>query len=437
MASKVEKQRLESKGKRDRQGINMERRKKHDQTVKRATAANISAGRMGQVRLAALPSMDDEDKTWPHRDGYKNINVGPGSRGDYKQLMPCNLGPIPLRFKSDKTSADVKNVENIWEFSKVFPKDIGTNEKPIPEWFAARLKGWADPKGHRRAKKKLSDDIKPVFFWWGKDEKLGFLEARARIFCRVYDSMAVRTLAYRKLVELLKAGINVQILGLNAYDYVEEERSLYECIMDPNRAFGHEFVLAGLLTGNRPWRQNYSIETPRDDLPVVSPAKLLDPIPPPTNKRKSSSSSSSTTTTIKKQPSQPLLPNGDSGGTGSSSSSSKHKPLTPHERNVLAATAMNIPGILDDIFPRSTTTTQIVEANGKIDRASLPPLQKRARQHEVPLFVIMNADQAGQIPDHTKFFLSLEDATDELHRDEAPNGKPRAMMIWRCGDRKH
>ncbi len=435
MASKVAKQRVESKGKRDRQGINMERRKKHDQTVKRATAANVSAGRMGQVRLAPLPGMDDEDKTWPHRDGYKNINVGPGSRGDYKQLMPCNLGPIPLRFKSDKTSADVKNVENIWEFSKVFPKDIGTDEKPTPPWFEARLKGWANPKGYQRARKKVSDDIKPVFFWWGKDEKLKFLEARARIFCRVYDSMAVRTLAYRKLVEILKAGTNVQILGLNAYDYVEEGRSLYECIMDPNRAFGHEFVLAGLLTGNRPWRQNYSIETSRDNLPVVSPAKLLDPIPPPTNKRKSPSSSSTT----KKQP-QSSLPNGGS-SSSSSSTTTKRKPLTPRERNVLAATAMNIPGILDDIFPRSTTTTttttQIVEANGKIDRASLPPLQKRARQHEVPLFVIMNADQAGQIPDHTKFFLSLEDATDELHHDDTANGKPRAMMIWGCGDRKH
>jgi len=170
---------------------------------------------------------------------------------------------------------------------------------------------------------------------------------------------------------------------------------------------------------------------------VISPAKLLDPIPPPTNKRKSSSSSST-----KKQPPQSLLPNGNGGGGGdknsmqSSSSSTttkrKRKPLTPHERTVLAATIASDMRI--ELIPLSTTTTQVVEANGKI---SLPPPRKRARHKEVPLFVITDADQAGQIPDHTKFFLSLEDATDELHRDDIGNGKPRAMMIWRCGDRKH
>ena len=69
MASKGASQRVESNGKKDRQKINMERRKKHDRTVGKATAKNVAAGFLGQVRVAQLPGVNDDSKTWPHREG--------------------------------------------------------------------------------------------------------------------------------------------------------------------------------------------------------------------------------------------------------------------------------------------------------------------------------------------------------------------------------
>jgi len=407
MASKAATQRVESNGKKDRQKINMERRKKHDRTVGKATAKNLAAGFLGQVRVAQLPGVNDDSKTWPHREGFKNINVGPGSRGEFRQLMTCNLGPIPLKFKGDKTSADVKNVENIWQFSKVFAQDIGLNEKPTPDWFAARLKGWADPKGYQRAKKKQVAGVKPVFFFWGREDKLEFIEARKRIFCRVYAMLATRTAAYRKLVELIQKGTNVQILGLEGYDYVQEQRSLNQCLLDPERGFGPAFVLAGLLTKDLPWVQKFNPAQVQDGRPVSPSEKVLDPILPTGTKTKRTSTAA--------------LPNGDdvekksSSSTTTSRTKRKKPALTPQERNVHA----------------SETASQKIEASGSVK----PPPRKRSRRNghkEVPLFIVMNADKAGKIPSGTKFFLSLPDATEELHRNHKEE-KPRAMMIWRCG----
>jgi len=407
------------KAKKDRQDSNMERRKKHDHTVKKATSENKAAGRRGQVWVARLPGMEDDSKTWPHRAGSKNINVGSGSRGDFKQLMPPKLGTLPLRFKGDKTSADVKNVENVWQFCKVFAKDIGLDGKPTPEWFATRLKGWADPNGHQWGKKKQPKGTKPVYFLWGHDEKLQYLEARSRIFCRVYATLAVRTLAYRRLVELIEKGTNIQILGLDGYDYVAEKRSLHECLNDPNRNFGHEFILAGLLTGDCPWRKNYSPGAARDGRHVPASAQLLDPIPPPVQKRKTTNAA---TTASKQTP----LQNGGS----SSSTTTKRKASSIQERNVQAA--IDVASKMKKVTAAAATATTIVEANGKV---SLPPPRprKRARRNgyqEIPVFIVMDADKAGQIPDSTKFFLNLKDATDELHEDK----NSRVMMISQCGD---
>ena len=413
MASKT----VGSKGKKDRQDSNIERRKKHDHTVKKATSENLAANRRGQVRVARLPGMEDDSKTWPHRAGFKNINVGSGSRGDFKQLMPTKLGPLPLRFKGDKTTADVKNVQNVWQFAKVYPRDIGLDGNLVPAWFTTRLKGWADPNGHQWSKKKQPKGIKPIFFLWGRDVKLQYLEARSRIFCRVYATLATQTLAYRRLVELIEKGTNIQILGLDGYDYVAEKRSLYECINDPNRNFGHEFILAGLLTGDFPWRKNYSATATRHNKYMPASNQLLPAIPPPVQKKK---------TIITKK--QTGIPNGGPPISNSSSSSTKRKTPTPEERNV-----QNAIDVATKMRNSSSVTITTVEANGKVG-SEPPPPRKRARRNdynEIPVFIVMDADKAGQIPKNTKFFLNLKDATDELHYEDKNS---RVMMILQCGD---
>ena len=83
-----------------------------------------------------------------------------------------------------------------------------------------------------------------------------------------------------------------------------------------------------------------------------------------------------------------------------------------------------------------STTTQIVEANGTVCLLP-PPARKRVRHNnpkQVPIFIVMDAAKAGQIPNDTKFFLSLQDAADDLHHSGDEDQKPRAMMIWGCGD---
>ena len=125
---------------------------------------------------------------------------------------------------------------------------------------------------------------------------------------------------------------------------------------------------------------------------------------------------------------QTPLQNG--GSSSSSCTTTKRKAPSAQERNVQAA--IDVASKMKKMTAAAAAAaTTIVEANGKV---SLPPRpRKRARRNgyqAIPVFIVMDADKAGQIPDSTKFFLNLKDATDELHEDK----NSRVMMILQCGD---
>jgi len=199
----------------------------------------------GLVRVNRIVHFRDRSgisKRWPVVPGYKNINVTSSSHGIFRDLSPMFLGPVE----------GSQTMENLWQFSKVLNSEINANGDPGQLFFDRRETGFSSPKGIRR-----KSDKSPVKFFYWEDEKLDMVEARKQIYCKYYESLVVKTDAYRALEQLIKDGINLQILGYDGHDYDPEDDSsgsqLIEFLQDTNRSFGHEFVLAGLLTNKKVW----------------------------------------------------------------------------------------------------------------------------------------------------------------------------------------
>ena len=169
--------------------------------------SNTNNKKRGNVRVGKLPYRWDPNpgsKKWPVVPGYKNINVCSGSQGIYKQLSPMRLGPI----------AGSQKMENLWQFSKVLESELDNNGDPGQLFFDRRDEGFSSPKGIRR-----NPDKSPVQFFYWKGEKLNLVEAREQIYCNYYESLVVKTDAYRALEQLTEDGINIQILGYDGREY--------------------------------------------------------------------------------------------------------------------------------------------------------------------------------------------------------------------------
>jgi len=203
------------------------------------------------VRVNRLPhyrSKTITDKRWPKIDGFRNINVCSSAHGIWKELSPMNLGPI------ESGGVKAQNLENLWQFSKVWQGEVNNKGEIVKEFFERRAKGFKDKKGHRWVKKGtgINRNI-PLFSYWN-GERLLYLEARKKIYCPLYAEYVVKTKAYKELEKMINDGYNVQIIGYDGYDFGGKQ--LRECFNDISVPFGHELVLACVLLNQRVWEDD-------------------------------------------------------------------------------------------------------------------------------------------------------------------------------------
>jgi len=245
----------------DRTEFLQQRRKSHKESIQKAMKINSQKNQRGSIRVDKLPHYrTSADKTWPQAEGFQNINVCSGAHGIWNQLSPMRLGPIDYEgdeFTEGK-EVSVKNLENLWQFSKVWTGEVDSEGNPTKEFCERRKLGWNQEKGQRHVKKGngVNRNV-PLFSFW-KGEQLSYLEARKEIYCPIYAELVTETKAFKKLEEMLNAGYNIQILGYDGYDV--EGNSLEECFLDVSKPFGHELVLYALLKGNPVWEHNVEIE---------------------------------------------------------------------------------------------------------------------------------------------------------------------------------
>ena len=142
-----------------------------------------------------------------------------------------------------------KNLENLWQFSKVYKHHIGSDGLPNEEWYKWRIAGFADPKAHRYP---MGKGRKPEYSFWN-GEKLGYISARKEIYIPEYIKNVVSTGSFKLLAETYTACQNhgklLVLLDYDAYDHQALGMSLKDVVNNPDRIMGHSFVLLGLLTG--------------------------------------------------------------------------------------------------------------------------------------------------------------------------------------------
>ena len=179
-----------------------------------------------------------------HYDRHKDLVINTTSRSNEawsRGLSPFHLGPVSLYSGTNPKNA--RNVENAWQFAKVYPLHVDKDENPTEEYFEWARDGWS----HRRAiRYPMGKGAIPLYSWW-EGEKLSYVEARKRIYVPLYTKAVVQTRTFEKLKEIHEKNDEIWLWDFDGYDHVELGMTLKEVLNDPTRKMGHAFVLAMIL----------------------------------------------------------------------------------------------------------------------------------------------------------------------------------------------
>lgn len=156
-------------------------------------------------------------------------------------LSPFYLGPCKLYEGAGlKESA---NMENAWQYAKVYKRHVGDDGNPTPQYFDWAREGWR----YRRAVRyPMGKGMIPEYSWWD-GQKLSYVEARKKIYVPLYTRAVVNTMAFAKLRELHEKLDEIWLWDFDGYDHVQLGKTLKEVLNDPAKKMGHAFVLAMLL----------------------------------------------------------------------------------------------------------------------------------------------------------------------------------------------
>lgn len=166
------------------------------------------------------------------------IDVTSRSRSLGRELSPFFLGPVKLY-----GGMEARNVENAWQFCKVYPRFAKDNEPTDAYWEWAK-KGWNDPIAHRYPMGRLSI---PLYSLWD-GRKLDYIQARKEIYVPLYIEAARKTDAYAML-DALTDSEDIGIFDFDSYNVDARGMTVEQALNDKTRRFGHGLVLKMMLDG--------------------------------------------------------------------------------------------------------------------------------------------------------------------------------------------
>ena len=153
-------------------------------------------------------------------------------------LSPFFLGPCKLYggYKS-------LTVENAHQYCKVYKCHTDADGNPTGEYWKWAKAGWANPRAVRYP---MGKGAKPEYALWD-GVKLGYIEARKKIYIPIYYAAVKKSEAYKKLRELYQTEKAIYLWDFDGYDYERLGMTLKEVANNPNRSMGHAFILAKML----------------------------------------------------------------------------------------------------------------------------------------------------------------------------------------------
>lgn len=156
-----------------------------------------------------------------------------------RSLSPMLLGPVFAN------GIECANMENAWQFSKVYKEHVDENGDPTKAYFEWRNKGYRDTWAHRYPAGKGAI---PLYSWW-EGQKLDYIKARKKIYMPLYVVCVNKTNAWSKLQEEYAKHGTLVLRDFDAYDHRKLGMSWKQVVHDPTKKMGHAFVLAMMLEG--------------------------------------------------------------------------------------------------------------------------------------------------------------------------------------------
>lgn len=192
-----------------------------------------------------------------HDPGVVVVSTVSKNSTAWKALSPFILGPCELY-----DGMESKNMENAWQFSKVYPEMVKLDRKGevvdiLPVWYRWSKGGFADEYAHRYP---MGKGAKPLFSYW-KGECLKYIDARKVIYGPLYAEAVQKTtgMAWCELVDVAEfcanKGKDLFLLDYDAYDHHKLKMSLTDVLNCPTKKMGHAFVLMMLLTKDAALKQ--------------------------------------------------------------------------------------------------------------------------------------------------------------------------------------
>lgn len=252
----------------------------HERTVEQVAAENRANGQRGRLTCSKMRMMQNPELV----PGWQLVfpNNRHGGRADgigCPSLSPMRLGPVEHR---QPGLPNALSIENYHQFNKHFPQF-----ESLATFRELRVNAYHDPVPHRHkydsarikaANKQFVNGVNvPACSIHidadGQERRYSYLESRF-FYCCWYERLAKREPAFDELVKKLDDGVNLRIVGYDAYEPCTRG-DLYADYCDATRPFGHEMVLYTLLACNSPqeypWWRFY-----REHRTKYDPVSFLD-----------------------------------------------------------------------------------------------------------------------------------------------------------------
>ena len=182
-------------------------------------------------------------------DDYIKINTTSISKEDWsKKFSPFLLGPIEVRpLEDSKVSL---NFENAWQYSKRYMN------QSKEEWNQ-----WSDDgfENNKAVRFPMGRGSKPMYaYYHGKE--LGYIKARFKIYAPLYEKCIKRYAKepFKKLKKMIKEGKKIALFDFDGYCHFLKGMTLEDVIYNSRKKMGHSFVLLGMLTKNKFWKEKYN-----------------------------------------------------------------------------------------------------------------------------------------------------------------------------------
>lgn len=148
-----------------------------------------------------------------------------------------------------------KNMENAWQYSKVYPQHVkwsrGDPAFITNDYWKWAEEGWDDPRAVRYP---IGRGKRPAFSYWD-GECLSYVDARKVIYGPLYAQAVVNTLSYHLLHEKYQKQKAIVLLDYDVRDTRKTGESMTDVLNNPHKKMGHAFVLKMLLTNDPALKQ--------------------------------------------------------------------------------------------------------------------------------------------------------------------------------------